>query len=846
MLRVTLRNLLARKVRLLLSAFAIILGVAFVAGTLVFTNALGGAFDDIIEGSTSDVEVAYPGATDFDSLQDSRTIDAGVVDELEDLPEAADIYPNVSLQSVYVIGADGKVVGGNGPPGLGFNENGAVNVAGDLIVEYVDGEPPSGPGQVALDESAAENAGYVVGDEVQVTTPGDPPVMSAELTGIVRFGSGTNGATLTVFETRAAQQQFLGGEDVYSSITLRAAEGVSQKELAAAVRAVVPDELQVRTGDEIVEVNKEGLDDILGGIRTFLLVFAGVSLFVGIFLIVNTFSILVAQRSKELALLRALGASRGQINRSVLTEALAVGLVGSTVGLGVGYLLALGLKWLFGLFGLDLGSAEFPLTLDAVVASYVVGLLVTAVAGLLPARRASRVAPIEALRDDVALPESALLRRTLVGVLLALLGAGAIAGGFSADGNLGLSLIGGGIVVIIVGTALGSPVLARPVVLTFGLVYRRAFGTTGVLATENALRNPRRTGATASALMIGLTLMSLLAIFSASATASTRSAVEEVVTSQYIISNAVGQSFSPEVAGEVADVDGVSSVAAVKQAYVDVDGSGSLVGALDPGAFGLALAIPTEAGSFADLRTGTVAVDAGTAESAGVGIGDTVEAAFQAGKEELEVVALFPAGKGLGFTYFTTPQTLVDGGLAPQDSYVYVVKEPGADTDEVRDAIEGVVEDLPTVTVKDPEGLVAEQQAQINTFLYIMYALLGLAIIIAVLGVVNTLSLSVIERTREVGLLRAVGTTRAQLRRMIVLEAIVIGVFGALLGVALGTAFGVTLVTALEDQGLSDLAIPWPLLVTFVVVSGILGILAALFPAFRAARLNVLHAITAQ
>jgi putative ABC transport system permease protein len=846
-LRVTLRNLLARKVRLLLSAFAIILGVAFVAGTLVFTNAMGGAFDDIIEGSTSDVEVAHPGATDFDSFQDARTIPASVVEDLEELPEAAEVYPNVNLQNVYLIGEDGKVVGGNGPPGFGFNENGAVNIAGDPIVEYVEGEPPSGPGEVALDEGAAEAGGYTVGDEVQVTTPGDPPVMTAELTGIVRFGSGTNGATLTLFETGAAQEQFLDGRDVFNSITLRAADGVSQEELAEAVRGVAPDDLQVRTGDEIVEVNKEGLDEILGGIRTFLLVFAGVSLFVGIFLIVNTFSILVAQRSRELALLRALGASRRQVTRSVLTEALAVGLVGATVGLGVGYALALGLRFLFGVIGLDLGDADFPLTLDAVIASYAVGLVVTAVAGIFPARRASRVAPIEALRDDVALPESALLRRVLVGVGMVVVGGGLIVWGFVLEDTAGLWLIAAGLAIILIGVALASPVLARPLVAVFGVVYRRVFGSVGTLATQNAARNPRRTGATASALMIGLTLMSLLAIFSASATASTRSTVEEVVTSQYIVSNVIGQPFSPQVAEQIEQLDGVSAVSSVRQAFVDVDGSGAAVGGIEPEAFGVALALPAEEGSLQDLRDGTVAVDAATAANAGLGIGDTVEADFQGGKQELEVVALLPpAGQALGFSYLTTQQTLIDGGLAPVDAYVYVVKEPSADTDEVREAIEQVIADQPTVTVKDPEGLVEETQEQVNLFLYIMYALLGLAIIIAILGVVNTLSLSVIERTREVGLLRAVGVTRAQLRRMITLEAIVIGVFGALLGVALGTVFGIALVKALEDQGLSDLAIPWPLLVTFVVVSGILGILAALFPAFRASRLNVLRAITVE
>uniref|UniRef100_UPI00286CDC41 FtsX-like permease family protein n=1 Tax=Nocardioides sp. TaxID=35761 RepID=UPI00286CDC41 len=355
-----------------------------------------------------------------------------------------------------------------------------------------------------------------------------------------------------------------------------------------------------------------------------------------------------------------------------------------------------------------------------------------------------------------------------------------------------------------------------------------------------------RTAATASALMIGLALMSLMAVFGASASASTQSTIERVVTSQYIISNVIGQPFSPDIAEQVEDLDGVASVASMRQAFVDVDGTGSAVGGIDPSAFGVELALPVEEGSLQDLRDGTVAIDAGTARGGDIEVGDTVEVDFQAGKQELEVVALFPAGQGLGFSHLTTQQTLEDGGLAPVDAFVYVVKESDADTDEVREAIETVIEDQPTVTVKDPEGYAAEQQEQINQFLAFIYGLLGLSVIIAILGVVNTLSLSVIERTREVGLLRAVGVTRRQLRRMVILESVVIAVFGGLLGVIMGTGFGSAVVIALEDQGLSDLAIPWPVLVTFVVVSGILGILAALFPAFRAARLNVLQAITAQ
>jgi len=362
-LKLTWRNLFARKLRLALSAFAIVLGVAFVAGSFVFTDAMGGAFDGIIEGSTADVEVAYRGASDFNSAQDVRTIPGSVATSLAALPEVRSAHPTVSLQSVYVIGSDGKVVGGNGPPGLAFNYSGTTSISGKPIISLTGGRLPTAPYEVALDVDTARKAGYDVGDSFTLATPGSPPTMKVRLVGLVAFGAGgTNGATLTVFDVGFMQDQFFGGRDVYSSVSLDAADGVTQKQLQAAAQRVLPRGVVARTGDAIVKANKQGLDRILGFLNTFLLVFAGISLVVGTFLIINTFSILVAQRTRELALLRALGASRRQVNVLVLVEVAFVGLVGSTLGLGLGYLLALGLRALFGVFGLDLSRAEFPVT----------------------------------------------------------------------------------------------------------------------------------------------------------------------------------------------------------------------------------------------------------------------------------------------------------------------------------------------------------------------------------------------------------------------------------------------------------------------------------------------------
>lgn len=848
MVRVTWRNLLARKVRLLLSAFAIVLGVAFVAGSMIFTDAMGGAFDDIIEGGTADVEVAFEGAGDFDSGQDNRTFPGSLVDALERLPEVESAHPLNTLTTVFVIGKDGKVIGGNGPPGLANNPTDAIALTGKPVLSLEAGDYPDGPYEIALDIDTAEKGGFAIGDTVSLATPGTPPVMEAELTGLVEFGSGgLNGATMTIFEPEFLQQQFFGGRDVYTQVSLNAADGTSQQELADAAQVVLPDGMIARTGDAYVQDNQETLDEVLGYLQTFLLVFAGVALVVGVFLIINTFSILVAQRSRELALLRALGASRRQINRSVLTEALVVGLVGSTVGLGVGYLLALALREVFGLIGLDLSRAEFLVHWETVAWCYGVGVVVTAVASILPARRASRIPPMAALRDDVALPEATLRRRVVIGTGLVVTGASSMAVGLSWEGTRGLVGVGLGVLMVLIGVALMSAVLGKPVLHLFGLVYTRLFGTVGRLASQNTLRNPRRTGATASALMIGLALMAMMSIFGTSASASTDAAIGKSLTSEFVVSNVVGQPFSPDVAEQVRRIDGVVAVTQLRSAYPELKGGGTAwTVAVDPTAFRFAFAIPTVAGSFADLGPGRVAVTEPTARNQGFGLGDTVTMEFQAREVRLEVVAIFARNAALPGEYVVTPDVLVQGGLTPLDSMVFVTKDPTADTDVVRDAIQEVTADLPTVTVKDPEGFAAEQKEQVNQFLYLIYGLLGLSVIIAILGVVNTLSLSVIERTREVGLLRAVGVSRRQLRTMIRLESVVVAVFGALLGLLMGVAFGSTLVLALEDQGLSELAIPWTWLLGFLVVAAVVGVLAAVFPARRAARLDVLRAIATE
>jgi putative ABC transport system permease protein len=847
MWRVTVRNLIARKFRLFLSAFAIVLGVAFVAGSFIFTDALGGTFTGIIRGTTPDVVVQPEGAGDFEDTQDARTIDAAVVDELSELPEASAVSGAISMQGVYVIGDDGKLVGGNGPPGLGVNYTETEAITGKQIASLSEGELPVGEGQVALDERTADKAGYEIGDEVSIVTSGTVPHVDADLTGLIEFGSegGLAGATLTVMDRTWLQDLFYQGQDVYNRVELTAADGVTQAELAAAAEPLLPKGIIAEEGDVVAERDTKQIEEDLQFINYFLLVFAAVSMVVGTFIIVNTFAILVAQRSRELALLRAMGASKRQVNRSVLGEALAIAVIGSTVGIVIGYLLARGIKMLFELIGLDMAGADFPLKARTILVSYIVGIVVTMVAAYVPARRAGKVSPVAAMRDDVSMPEASTHRRMIVGSVIIAVGLGLMVLGFMGEGGTGLLGIGVGMLAILVGVALLAAIIGRPVIHGLGALYRRMFGTVGTLATENSLRNPRRTAATASALMIGLTLITLMSILGASSKESFAKIIDQAITSELVVSNAVGAPFSPTIAEEIRQVDGVDTVAQYRYANATIDGRDAWLGGVDPQSLPAVLNLLIEDGSAQQFGNGSVLLDADEADSLGVKAGDTIDLELQTGVTKFKVAATFQAGS-MPSSFMLTLGDLAKGGYAEMDSLLFITASPGADIDSVRSEIDGILADLPTVTLKNQEEFVDEQLGFLNIMLYIIYALSGLAVLIAVLGIINTLALSVIERTREVGLLRAIGLSRRQLRRMVRLESIAIAILGAVLGIGMGLAFGVGLQRAIADEGIDVLAVPWTVLIVLAVLSAVAGILAALLPARRAGKLNVLEAITTE
>lgn len=852
MLKVMLRNLFARKFRLLASAFAIVLGVAFVAGSFILTDTLGKTFSQISEGTVPDVIVRI----DSDVIQNRQTgnieqrfVSAEQIEDIAAVDGVARADGSVEGFGLYLIDNDGKVIGGTGAPTLSFNYSDAPNMEGEPVVRVTVGREP-GPDEIVIDTATAVKHRLRVGQTVQMLVPSeDEPIRKAKLVGTAERtgGGGLAGATMVLFETKTAQEIFMNGENVFNTVGVTGEDGVSLEQLAESISQVLPENYEAVTGTEYAEEIQELIGLALGFVNTFLLIFASISLVVGTFLIINTFAILVAQRSKELALLRALGASRKQITRSVLFEALSIGVVGSTLGLLAGIGLAFGIKVLLGQVGLDLSKTSLDIQPRTFVASYVVGIFVTLVAAYLPARRASKIPPIAAMRDDVALPESALRRRILIGATLTLGGALFMFLGLQRtfSGLNGTYSVGGGILAVLIGVALLSPVLAKPLLFVMGLLYRGIYKLVGQLATQNAVRNPRRTAATASALMIGLALVSTMTVLGASINSSIRSGVEEEFQMDLLVSNAIGQPFSTSIGDDIEKLEGVGATVRFQRLFATTKFDDYLmVSSTNFDQFKKIFDIEMVAGEF-PAGTKQISVGESYAADNDLSVGDKLKMNLQGQEVELEISGIYPDSNVL-IAASVPFDLLTELEIKRLDGSVAINAAEGKSPEDLERAVATELETFPLVSVQNQSEFIDAQIAQVSQLLNLIYALLGLAIVIAILGIVNTLALSVIERTREIGLLRAVGLSRGQLRRMIRLEAVAIAILGALFGVAMGLIFGVVLQKSLAEDGITALDIPLDQLGIFILVAGFVGILAAVLPARRAARLNILQAISEQ
>jgi putative ABC transport system permease protein len=630
-------------------------------------------------------------------------------------------------------------------------------------------------------------------------------------------------------------------------VLVQAEEGVSSAQLRNRISTVLPEGVEAVTGEAAAAEQSDAIKEGLGFLSTSLLVFAGVALFVGAFTIFNTFNILVTQRTRELALLRALGAGRGQVTRSVLVEALAVGIVAWVLGLLGGIGLALGLQALLSAFGIDLPTTGLQVLPRTIIVSLLVGVGVTLAASISPARRAARIPPIAAMRDVEAVRPVPLGRRSIIGGGIVILGVAALFAGLYLDLGNPLALVGLGVAVVFIGVAVLSPVVSRPLARAIGSPLARIAAIPGKLGRENAMRNPRRTASTSAALMVGLALVGTFLILGSSLKVSVGRAIEDTFRADYMLSVQGGfTGFSPAVAEQARAIGGVEVVSSVRFGEWRKPGSGStkFVAAVEPTTVERVMELKVRAGSVSDLQGDAVMLHRSVAKSERLDVGDTLRMEFAAtGVVPMRVVGIYDESRLVDD--FVISLEAFETNFAQQLDWLVLLKlAPGASPEQARQNLQGLEREFPNVQIQDQAEVREAQEAQINGVLGLVSALLSLAILIALLGIVNTLVLSVYERTRELGLLRAVGMSRGQVRRMIRWESVVIALIGGILGLTVGVFFGWALVRALADEGVTDFAVPAGQLVLFLVTAGLVGVVAAIWPARRAAKLDVLRAIS--
>ncbi len=842
MFKATLRSLAAHKLRLALTSLAVVLGVGFVAGSFVLTDTLNATFIRLFKQVDGGVDVRVRSRSTF-TEQDRGGNSSKYQPVPEELVERVRKVPGVEAVSGEISGfaqmvdKSGDVIGGDGPPTIGAAASQDLRISRLTVVR---GKLPSAPGEVAIDAGTAKDSKFVVGDRVKVLLRG--PAEEFTVSGVVKVGDADNlaGATLAIFEPTTAHR-VLDRPGTFDSVDVKAG-GASQTVLRDRIDAALGGEYDVITGERLAaQEAQEVSDSFVKFIGIALGIFAGVALLVGTFLISNTFSIIVASRTRELALLRALGARRRQILASVLGEAALTGLVSSVVGVGFGYLVATGLKAVLAAFGGNLPTSATVLAGRTVILSLVVGVVVTVASSILPALRATRVSPMAALRDS-GIPTGGEVRRSRMGlgVLFLALGAVGLARGL---GGSGIQLVGLGALSILIGVAVMAVFIARPLAGVIGFPPARLFKVPGRLARDNAMRNPARTASTAAALMIGLALVTFVAVLAASLKVSLNESFERSFTADYVVSGRGFEGFSPELAAELRRLPELRDVVSLAQGQWRLDGKTNQLTATELSSFARLLRLEIVSGAVPpDDGTGLLVVEE-TAKNNKWTVGDLVPMEFaKTGRQEVRLAGTFEKSE-FASGYLLSAVDFERNFSSRLAQLVVVKADEQIPAGRSRAAMAPVLAAYPNAELMDQAQFKDSVTESVNQIQGLITVLLALAIVIAVLGILNTLALSVLERTRELGLLRAVGMSRRQTRRMIRWEAVIVAVIGAVLGLVVGVFFGWAVVRALHDDGITTLSVPGGQLVAYVVIAGVLAVLAAVFPARRAARLNVLAAI---
>ncbi len=851
--RVTIKGLLAHKLRFALTALAVILGVAFMSGTMVLTDTISRTFDnlfaDVNKGTDAYVRSAQSLSSGFGGAarRQRGRIPGSLLPEIQSVPGAKEAAGNLQFYA-QLVDKKGDAIGNpqQGAPTFGFNW-GAVKALNPYRLEP-GGHAPQG-NQVVIDAASAKDAGFKVGDPITILTQGPPG--QYEISGIAKFGDvdSAAGSTAALFDTRTAQA-ITGASDQFDSIAVVADQGVSQQTLKDRIAEKLDNKAyQVLTGAQITKENQSDIKNALQFFNVALLVFALIALFVGTFIIYNTFSIVVAQRLREMALLRAIGASGRQVLTSVLTEAVLVGLFASVVGLGIGIVLSNVLKAVLDAFGFDIPAGGTVVSAQTVIVALLVGTGVTIISAIVPARKASRVPPIAAMRDVATEGRPHSGRRVVIGIAITLLGVLALFVGLFAD--QGIQFVGLGALIVFIGVFVLGPAVARPLSDWIGWPAARLRGITGALARDNAMRNPKRTSATAAALMIGVALVGFITIFAASAKESINAQVDEGFTADYVISTGSGfgaafGGFSPQLATDIAQLPQVGASSPLRINQAEFDGSSGFFAGIDPRSANEVFNLKVQEGRIGDLaQPNTLGISRVAADDKHLRIGSRVSTQFPNGTTPLTVKTIYRNGNKEGLAdYALSISTMSQHYTNQLDNYVFVKLASGVSPADGRKAIDGVLKAYPNAELQDRTEFKDAQAAQINQLLGLIYVMLLLAVIIALIGIANTLALSIYERTRELGLLRAVGMSRRQLRSSIRWESVIIALLGTLVGLVIGFFFGWAVIEALKDQGFTRFAPPAGQLILVVIVGGFAGVLAAVFPARRAAKLDVLKAVT--
>ncbi|MFJ8162945.1 ABC transporter permease [Streptomyces sp. NPDC096136] len=846
MFRTALRNVLAHKARLLMTVLAVTLGVAFVSGTLVFTDTLGKALSGQSAKSYDGIAVSVtswgPSRTDDGTKEGEPGISQQTLEKVKAVKGVDTVSGRVS--GFAGVGDENGRLIGSGWANKGSN-HAPVKDGKDPRYTFTDGAGPAKDDQIALDKETAAKGGYKVGDKVRVATNG--PVREFTLTGVftTEDGAVNAGGSLVLFDTKVAQELYLQ-PGFYDELAVTAKAGTSADRLLADIKPLLDDKhTKAQTGKELAAQQAKDIEKQMSSFSTMLLAFAGISLFVGVFLIYNTFTMLVAQRTKELALLRAVGAKRGQVMRSVLAEALVIGATSAAIGLAAGIGLAVGMRSLMDSIGAKIPAGDLVIAPGTVVAALLIGVVVTTVAALLPAWRTGRIAPVAAM-GSAHLPATAksLVVRNVLGSLISLAGIGVVFLGVSMGGD-GRMVIGGGAGLMLIGMIVLLPLLSRPVIGAVRPLLQKVFGVPGKLAAQNAVRNPRRTAVTAASLAIGLTLVTTLSVLGVTMGTAVDRMSTDKLKADYKVSMAGGiGGLDKSVAETLAKAPGIKAVSPQADGYFKIGDSFRSASGVNPATIGELLNIEVTAGSLGSLGKGEVAVAESTAKKQNLTVGSTLQARFEDGqKSDLRIGAVYKDLEGL-----LSPYVLDNRILSAHTDQQYVrevyVNATAGDSKAGQQAVIDALGKNPAMTVATRQDMRNEMGGIINTMLNVMYGLLGMALIISVLGVVNTLAMSVFERTQEIGMLRAIGLDRARVKNMIRLESVVISLFGAVLGMGIGLflawAVGTTVAKSVPNY---ELVLPYGRLGVFLLLAAVVGVLAAMWPARSAARLNMLTAI---